>query len=178
MALDPILFEVVGEDPAPLPAEEGGGLVLYLDTSAMLKLYVDEAHSDVVERAVSEADEIVVSEIADLEARAALARLYHEGRMTADDLDRVLGQLDADLDDVGSVLYDADLARAGGELARRHGDPPLRAYDALHLASAVEAFRVLGGASDNAPRLLAFDRRLCAAARAEGIELYFDPFAE
>ncbi|MDP9474710.1 MAG: type II toxin-antitoxin system VapC family toxin [Actinomycetota bacterium] len=162
MVREAIGFEVV-EEAAPRSVDEGGGFVLYLDTSALLKLYVEEEHSDVVGRAVSEADVVVVSEIADLEARAALARLYHEGRMSAEDLDRALGRLEGDLDAVGSVLYDADLARAAGELAREHGDPPLRAYDALHLASALEAFRLLAeGAGDRAPRLLAFDRRLCA----------------
>ncbi|MDP9485693.1 MAG: type II toxin-antitoxin system VapC family toxin [Actinomycetota bacterium] len=178
MALDPILFEVIGEDdPAPLPEAEGGGLVLYLDTSALIKLYIEEAFSDVVEHAVSEADEVATSEIANLEARAALARLYHEGRMSADDLDRVLGQLKRDLDTLDLVLYDADLARAGGDLAGRHGDPPLRAYDALHLASAQEAFRLLAvSAGHSTPRVLAFDRRLVRAARVEGLRLYFDPF--
>jgi predicted nucleic acid-binding protein len=179
VALDPIVFEVIGEDdPAPLPEEEGGGLVLYLDTSALIKLYVEEAHSDVVERAVSEADEVEVSEIADLETRAALTRLYHEGRMDEADLGRVLAQLERDLDTVGFVLYDAELARAGGELARAHGDPPLRAYDALHLASALEAFRPARDLSSYDCRFLAFDRRLVAAACAEGLRLYFDPFAE
>lgn len=177
--LRPIEIEIIGDEAAPLHETQGGELlVLYLDTSALVKLYVEENHSDVVERAVAEAIEISVSEIADLEARAALARVRHSGEITEDDLDRALYRFSLDLHDLRLVRYDEELARAAGALALKHGDPPLRAYDALHLASALEAFRPVRESAGYDCRFLAFDRRLMTAARAEGLRLYFDPFAE
>lgn len=173
--LRPIVIEIINE-AAPLPEEEGGGLV-YLDTSALVKLYIEEAYSSVVERAVSEAASVVVSEIADLEARVALARLRHEDEISEADLDLALTQLGDDLASVDLIPYDLSLARSAGALAREHGSPPLRAYDALHLASALEAFRTRSKPeSGYYCRFLAFDRRLANAARAEGLRLYFDPF--
>ncbi len=183
MVDQPIGFSVTNGEPddAPRPEDEaeGGFLLLYLDTSALAKLYLAEKHSDVVERAVTEALEPAVSEIADLEARAALARVYHAGEISDEELDGALRDLAVDLNRARLVRYDEDLARAAGELALRHGDPPLRAYDALHLASALEAFRVARSypASEYYCRFLAFDRRLVDAARAEGLPLYFDPFS-
>lgn len=175
--LRPIAIEIIGDEAAPLHETQGGELVLYLDTSALLKLYIEEAHSDVVERAVAEAIEISVSEIADLEARAALARVRHLGEITEDDLDRALHRFSLDLYTLRLVRYDEELARQAGALARKHGDPPLRAYDALHLASVLEALRPVRESAVYDCRFLAFDRRLVRAARAEGLRLYFDPFA-
>lgn len=176
--LRPIEIEIIGDDPAPLHETQGGELVLYLDTSALVQLYVEQEHSDVVARAVAGGVEVNVSEIADLEARAAFARLRHEGELSAGDTERVLGQLAEDLGRVRAIPYGPDLARVGGELALEHGSPPLRAYDALHLASALEAFRPARDLSGYDCRFLAFDRRLVRAARAEGLDLYFDPFVE
>ncbi|MDP9474844.1 MAG: type II toxin-antitoxin system VapC family toxin [Actinomycetota bacterium] len=175
--LRPIEIEIIGDDPAPLPEAQGGELVLYLDTSALVQLYVEQEHSDAVARAVAGGVEVNVSQIVDLEARAAFARLLHEGELSAGDVERVLGLLAEDLGRVRVIPYGPDLARAAGALALKHSSPPLRAYDALHLASALEAFRSARGLSGYDCRFLAFDRRLVAAARAEGLRLYLDPYA-
>ncbi len=174
--LGPIRFYVVGDAPRP-EDREGGFLVLYLDTSALIKLYVAEKHSDVVERAVRESIERSVSEIGELEARAALARAYHLGEISEGEMRDAIYDFKLDLRNAKLVRYDEDLALAAGELALKHGDPPLRSYDALHLASALEAFRPVRNDPGYDCRVLAFDRRLCAAVRAEGLALYFDPFS-
>jgi uncharacterized protein len=51
---------------------------LYLDTGALVKIYLDEEGSAGCRRAVAEADLIATSAIADAEARAALTRRRHD----------------------------------------------------------------------------------------------------
>jgi uncharacterized protein len=54
-------------------------LILYLDTSALVKLYAVEEGREAVEHAVEEAELIVTSAIAYAEARATLALKHREG---------------------------------------------------------------------------------------------------
>jgi uncharacterized protein len=53
-------------------------VILYLDTSALFKLYVDEAGSDAVHAAVAAAESVAVCRIAWAEAMSALARRGRE----------------------------------------------------------------------------------------------------
>ena len=49
-------------------------MTVYLDTSSLVKLYVDEPDADDVQRIVGEADVVATSVLAYPEARAAFAR--------------------------------------------------------------------------------------------------------
>ena len=110
-------------------------MILYLDTSALVKLYANEPGRWEVESPVQEARVVAVSEIGYVEARSALARKEREGAFSTDEHDAAVEQLRQDFRGVylprpvtGEVI-----ARAG-ELARKHA---LRAYDAVHLATAL-----------------------------------------
>ena len=54
-------------------------MMLYLDTSALVQLYVDEKKSKTVKQAVHQADAVATSLLAYTEARAAFARSRREG---------------------------------------------------------------------------------------------------
>ena len=56
----------------------GSALILYLDTSALVKLYVREKGSASVARQLGAADAVSTSMVAWAEARAAFARLLRE----------------------------------------------------------------------------------------------------
>jgi uncharacterized protein len=60
------------------------------------------------------------------------------------------------------VDFDSPLARQAGELAEKHA---LRGFDAIHLASALELWQLMG----EVPEFLAYDTRLTDAARSEGL---------
>lgn len=137
---------------------------LYLDTSALVKLYVRELHSAEVARCVRRAAVVATSRVAYPEARAALARRCREGGLTTRGLRRAVDGLDRDLGAYVVVELTEGLARRGGELAERRG---LRGFDAIHLASALE-LSLLGG---EGAHFLAYDRRLSDAAVAEGLAL-------
>jgi len=58
-------------------------LIVYLDTSALVKLYAEEEEGgELVRRAVAEAERIATSTVAYAEARAGLARKLREGVFT------------------------------------------------------------------------------------------------
>lgn len=140
-------------------------MILYLDTSALVKLYVDEeVGGELVRQGVEESESIAVSTVAYAEARAGLARKQREGLFTAGELRRTVAELDEDWRTYARLDVSDKLSRRAGELAERYS---LRGYDAVHLASAVqlsERFDVV--------RFLAFDDRLNEAARSAELPVH------
>ncbi|WP_315095420.1 type II toxin-antitoxin system VapC family toxin [uncultured Cellulomonas sp.] len=133
--------------------------IVYLDTSALVKLCVAEPGSALVAALWDGADLVVTSRLADAEVRAVLAGGHRAGRL--DDAGAV--QALAAWERLWPALHVLELRDAvtasAASLVGRH---PLRAADALHLASALEL---------RSPDLVvaAWDEHLAAAARAEGL---------
>jgi predicted nucleic acid-binding protein len=107
---------------------------LYLDTSALVKIYVDEPGRAALMRQIDAASTVATVRIAYAEARAAFARKRRERGLDARSLRRVVESLDQDWPTFGVVEVNEPLVRRAGSLAERHD---LRGYDAIHLAAAV-----------------------------------------
>lgn len=137
-------------------------MILYLDTSALFKLYVDEAGSDAVHAAVTAAEAVAVCRIAWAEAVAALA---HRGRDAPGDqsgLEQAKAVLRNDWSRFLIMEVTQELVEQAGEFADTFA---LRGYDAVHLAAAHRLGQV---AAD--PILFAcFDHRLSRAAKVLGM---------
>ncbi|HET7876420.1 MAG TPA: type II toxin-antitoxin system VapC family toxin [Methylomirabilota bacterium] len=137
---------------------------IYLDTSALVKLYVDEEGSATVREALGPLTLAVTSAIAYLEARAALARRRREGGLAVAAYRGTVRALEADWQQYMVVQVHEALIRDAARLAEARR---LRAYDALHLASARLIRRRLGP-----PIVFAcWDRELERVARAEGFRV-------
>ena len=145
------------------------GFALYLDTSALVKLFIDEDGSAEVRalaRGRAGAEVLLVSQLGYTEASVSLARMVHLGRIPAADLPHHLGALERYWDEsIQEVALSEDVLRDARQLAQRF---PLRTYDAIHLASAREAKRMLEDAFDSNVRFLAFDSGLTRTARMLG----------
>ena len=137
-------------------------MILYLDTSSLVKLYVDEVHSEAVHRWVQAADVSATSRVAYPETLAALARRHREGDLDEGNFQRVTTAFRAQWPNIAIVNLNETLA---GELAIRHS---LRGFDAIHLAAALDIRRQAGGV---AVTFAGFDVRLTQAARAEGFQV-------
>ena len=134
---------------------------LYLDTSALVKLYVAETGTGDVQSWVAQASVVATSRVAYPEARAALARRMREGSITTAVLRSAVRDLDRDFGSFAVVEATPRVARAAGVLAEKRG---LRGFDAIHLASAIE----LAAALSQAVEVAAYDTRLLdAGARRE-----------
>lgn len=137
-------------------------MILYLDTSSLVKLYVTEPHAEEVKLWTDAATAVVTSRLALPEATSAFARRHREGDLTEDDFIRARHALEADWARFVVVEIDEHLA---ADLAARH---PLRGADAVHVAAAL-AVRQLD--SPVAVSFSTFDMRQRAAARAEGLTI-------
>lgn len=139
-------------------------MIVYLDASALVKLYVDEAHTDRMWDLVAAAERLAVSAVTYAESRSAFARRRKEGGISALDHDRIVRDLGADWRKLDRILVDEDLSLAAGDLAERHG---LRGFDAIHLASALRVQL----AAETQVTMATFDRALAAGAAGEGLAL-------
>ena len=137
-------------------------MTVYLDTSSLVKLYVEEPDSSDVQALVGQAEVVVTSVLAYPEARATFARRRRERLMTAAETKAAIRQLDADWPRLVAIVCDDGLAREAGRLADKHA---VRGADAVHLAS-FEA--LLAQCDDEDVRFSCADARLTRAARALG----------
>jgi len=136
-------------------------LILYLDTSSLVKLYVEETGSSEIERLAEEASLICTSVIAYAEARSALARLHRGGSLSTENHSLAKAALDRDWASYLGVELPREVWRLAGDLAEVHG---LRGFDSLHLASFLHLEIVDLG---EPVEFSSFDDRLNAAAQAE-----------
>ena len=136
-------------------------MILYLDTSSLIKLYVEENGSSEIESLVDQATLVCTSVVAYPEARSALARLCREGALTADEHALTKADLDEDWPRYLAVEASGAVWREAGDLAEQHA---LRGFDSLHLASFL--YLIDEGLGEPV-QFSSFDARLNGAAQAE-----------
>ena len=137
-------------------------MIAYLDTSALVKLFMpDEEGAPTAAELWDASDVALTSRIAYPEGRAALASAHRARRLTARALDRARAALDTTFQRLAVVELDRSIAELAGDVAERFS---LRAYDAVHLASALAI-------EDEALVVLTWDERLAAAARRAELEV-------
>jgi predicted nucleic acid-binding protein len=131
---------------------------LYLDASALVKRYVAESGSAVIRRAMQDADAWFMCRIGFVETVRAVA-LSAGGSATR--------SVRSEWPAFGIVEVDQALVEHAAALAGDHG---LRSLDSLHLAAALLL-------RSNDLVLATWDRRLRAAAQAEGLQVLPEPVA-
>ncbi len=142
-------------------------MILYLDTSALVKLYIAESGRGAVQSAASKAKALATHAIAYVEFHATLARLLREQRVDETGLRELQSAFSRDW--MAFVIIDvaeALLIRAA-DLTYRYA---LRGYDSVHLAAA----EVLLRNQQQHVVFACFDARLNSAAQAAGLELLTD----
>ena len=137
-------------------------MILYLDTSAWVKLYVNELGSKELRAYTAKAETLAASVVAYPEARATFARIKALGISTeAKHLQR-LAQLNLDWENMLRIELVPAVVRTAGDLAEVYG---LRGFDSIHLASALWLKE-----KTSTPLCFAvFDLRLRAAAERAGL---------
>ena len=137
-------------------------MILYIDTSSIVKLVIEEEGSVETRALVSTAELVWSSLIAYPEARAALSRAHRSGRLMASPYELAVKEFEAIWRGMAIVYIEARLARHAGDLADRHG---LRGFDAVHLSSALAVRRDTG----DPVSFSTWDDALMTAAVAEGL---------
>ena len=137
-------------------------MILYLDTSALVKVYVTEPFREPVVSAMQEAEAVASHSLAYVEAHAAFARALSDGRLTEGQHEAVKQEFRADWENYLQVGTSPLLIQRAADLAEAFH---LRAYDSLHLAAAA----VLHARSGEAVLFACFDRKLNHAAAVLGL---------
>jgi predicted nucleic acid-binding protein len=133
-------------------------VILYLDTSSLVKLYVTESHSGLVRAWVEEAEIIATCRVAYPEMMSALNRRFKAGDLAKRDYDLLVKSFSAEWQRFAVIDFDE---LAAGRLVAAYG---LRGFDAVHLSA---AGLLRSSANDVAVAFSSFDEKLNSAAAAE-----------
>ncbi len=134
-------------------------MIAYFDTSALVKLFLDELGSDVVGEVWDAVDARVTSVTAYPEARSALTAAERAHRIDRRHTSAAVTQLDEVFASMSLTELGWALALEAGGIAR---DLALRGYDAVHLASALAV-------DEGATTVVTFDVDLAQAPRSAGL---------
>ena len=132
---------------------------VYLDASALVKLFVPETGSDDLNQALAGLTDVIVSDLALTEMASALGRRTREQLLTREEAQRLYREASK----LHASSHHAELTPPIHRRAERlmlSLTIPLRAIDALHLATALDA---------EAATVVTFDPRLREAAASQGL---------
>jgi len=135
--------------------------LVYFDSSAFVKLLIEEAGSDLAAQLWDGCDAALASRLAYPEVCAALAAAARNHDLDEAELDDIERAWDSYWAAIRPVELTAAVERHAGQLARTYA---LRGADAVHLASALAI-------GDPDLILAAWDRRLHAGAQAAGLNI-------
>jgi predicted nucleic acid-binding protein len=133
--------------------------IVYFDSSALVKLVLDETGSDVAAAVWNACDAALSSRLAYPEVCAALAAAGRDHDLTESEASTAAGEWDVFWSSMRPIELSPDVERTAGELAVLHR---LRGADAVHLASAL----ALGSQEVT---VAVWDKRLHAGAAAAGL---------
>jgi predicted nucleic acid-binding protein len=136
-------------------------MILYLGTSSLVKLYVEEKHSDTVRGWIREAEIVATCRVAYTEMISALELRFRQNDITQGEYDLIVKRFSQDWLDFAIVDFDE---REAGLLVKKHG---LKRFDAFHLSTA----RLIRKEHNSALAFSSANETLCKAAAAEGFKV-------
>jgi predicted nucleic acid-binding protein len=140
-------------------------MILYLDTSALVKLYFREPFSDEILLKWRSAQQIVTSSVAYAETVASIYRKSREGNLEDSLVREVVASFYRDWSSLIRVEVTDELNAYIDRAVERY---PLPGFDLVHLASAMVI-------RERVPQdfvFACFDERLARAAQSEGLETF------
>ena len=138
-------------------------MILFCDTSALVKLYVLETFSHEMSELAVQANLLAVSRISWVETMAALARRARENPADERQIEMIRTRFRKSWQDFAVIEVSQPLVELAGEYADTFA---LRAYDSVQLAAA----RVLQEQSGEVFCFACFDTRLTKAAAVLGMK--------
>lgn len=142
-------------------------MILYLDTSAAVKRYVNEQGATDVRQAIASAMVVGMVAIGRVEIVAALAKAVRMRALSAPEAETARQLLHAEWVNYVRIRATEALVTRADSLAWQHG---LRGYDAVHLAAAL----LWQDGLEEVVTLATFDRQLWQAGRQSGLAVFPD----
>lgn len=139
-------------------------MICFYDTSALLKLFIQEEHSQTHRAQAAYVTGVVVSELAWVELHSALGRRIRQGESQEDVALAALDEFKSKWTDYIVISPSFDILQSAAQHAQVMG---LRAYDSVQLASARQAERAIQGDFV----FCTFDKQLNNAAKVLGMKV-------
>ncbi len=136
----------------------------YFDTSALIKRYIKESGSEVIDDAIDKAKEILVSALTHIEAISSLRRLLSEEKICKADYEKIKIELAKDFKDFTILPILQETLNKAFQIVDSEN---LRTLDAIQLATVIIA-------SEKIDKLVAADQHLLSAANNNNI-ITLDP---
>ena len=130
-------------------------MLAFIDTSTLVKKYIEEQGSNQLLKILDQIQEIVVAPIYMIEFHSALVQKYSAKQLSQQQMDWLLNEARQDLRYFVSVKWNDELEQQACRLISAHN---LKSLDALQLGSAVLARPEI---------FLTSDKRLYAASKKE-----------
>jgi uncharacterized protein len=137
--------------------------VIYLDTSALVKRFINEKGSPLVQSLVQATNAVATAKIAYAEIFGGLTRKLREGNLSKTQYSVACRQFESDWQAYVRVELQDEVLALARDLIQRH---PLKGFDAVHLASALRLKIALA----EEMRFAASDKNLLKAAQAEKLD--------
>jgi predicted nucleic acid-binding protein len=114
--------------------------LVYFDTSALAKWYINEAGSDDVEKYIQDYGPVQISDLTIVEMRSLISRIRREKTIEPEMETKIFATFEEDirLKHLIRHPFPADIALGAVNLISLLPDLPLRTLDAMHLAIAKE----------------------------------------
>ncbi len=132
---------------------------IYFDSSALTKRYIQEKGSDLLDRFFLEAESVVVSSTCLPEIISALSRLHREKKLSGHQYNQCKRAVIEDFSAFEVCQLSPEVLKISLTILEH---TELRAMDALHVASAIEA---------KAARFISSDTRQITAAKKFGLKV-------
>ena len=138
---------------------------IYLDTSALVKLYIEEDGSDIVNDRTDKATIVSTSRIAYVEALSAFVRCKNEKVLSKKNYDKCIACFKFDWEMYFVIEASEKVIKIAGGLIENHS---IRGFDSIHLASAMILKKEINQSID----FMCWDDRLLEAAKKEGFKTW------
>jgi hypothetical protein len=142
-------------------------MMVYFDTSALVKKYCVEDGTDTITMLYEQADGVAISKVGRAEIFSAFYRKYRDGDITSRQLRQILKQFKEEWEYFTKVPINDTVDDIAEDLISRN---TLRGFDAIHLATLMLLEKRVPGEW----LFACADARLVAAAKKENIKLHTD----
>ena len=140
-------------------------MILYFDTSALIKRYFQEPYSDDVLSMWKSATQIATSSVAYAETMATIYRKKREENLKDTLIIEISNLFREDWESFIRIKVNDQVNKYVDRAVKNH---PLRGFDAIHLASAI----LIHERIPEKCLFVCFDERLVRAAKLEGFEIF------
>ena len=138
--------------------------MIYLDSSALVKRYLEEDGTDVIQSLLRETEVFATSKLTYPEILSAFRKKHRVGEMKRKTLEAVTDKFENDWEKIFVIEFHNELLQGVKKLIEKY---PLRGADALHLASALW----LDDTLKMGLTFVASDIGLLNAARSEALKI-------